>query len=233
MPLYLFNGKLLIQNGKLATSDKCCCGNCEYAILLCNSNAQKDNPFNIILNGQQIGTHILRDDGTIDGEFFVTHPDITLDMLSCENCEVCEQDDPWVQDTIALPPDFVIVIPNPAYVPGKDGFDLSNFALCQDCIGQGITPIPGEPIPPPWNIRTLPLDKNLINENGNNTFTLVNPLMPPQDPPLQGSYGRIWFIRFKFNTDENKFKVDAILLSTAFADGDPYVTFNYEFNVSC
>lgn len=240
-PLYLHNNKLLKRNNKLATSDDCCC--CQYAIFLCNSNAQKDNPFYVTLNGQQIGEHVLRAEGTIDGEFWVTNPDITLDMLSCENCEVCAQDEPWVQPEIALPPDPITgvseLIPNPAYVPGKAGFDLSSSALCKDCIGKGEVPLNSTTssavaVPAnPTEIRILPLDKNLINENGNNTITLVNPLTPPQTPALPGSYGRIWFIKFKFSDAENKFKVDSIILSTAYSSGDPYTVFNYDFDVFC
>lgn len=39
MPLYLSNGKLLVQNGKLAANNKCCCGGCEYACY-CHSRAE-------------------------------------------------------------------------------------------------------------------------------------------------------------------------------------------------
>lgn len=227
------NHKPVIRDGKLirlsadSTNNDCCCCN-EYAIFFCNSNAQRDNAYYVSLNGQQIGTHDPQDEGTIDGEFWTTHPDITLDALSCENCEVCAQDDPWVQDSIALPPDYTVVIDNPAYVPGKDGFDLSNFALCQDCIGEGVTPIEGETTPPPAEIRVLALDKTLLNESGNNTLDIVNSESPPS-PGSPGAYGRIWVINFKFNASENRFEVCSIILSTAYSDGDPSAAFSYEF----
>lgn len=209
----------------LGASCSACCG-AEYAIFLCNSNAQRDNRYYVSLNGEQIGTHELEDEGTIDGEFWTTHPEITLDALSCENCEVCAQDDPWVQDSIALPPDYTVVIDNPAYVPGKDGFDLSNFALCQDCIGEGVTPIEGQTTPPPSQIRVLSLDKNLLNDNGNNTLSIVNSDSPPL-PASPGAYGRIWVI--KFTKSENVWRADSIILSTAYSDGDPSASFVYEF----
>ena len=80
-PLYLYQNKLLVKDGKLATSDKCCCDkqDIEVAIYLCSPTNIRDNFFNVMLNGNLIGQYQPPHPGT--SMLWVTNMDITKDDL--------------------------------------------------------------------------------------------------------------------------------------------------------
>jgi len=57
-PLYLFNNKLLVKNGKLATSQDCCCDeDIEVAIYICSRSSLQDDWFDVRLNEKLIGQY--------------------------------------------------------------------------------------------------------------------------------------------------------------------------------
>lgn len=57
-PLFTYNGKLLVVDGKLAVHEDCCCDkDNEYTIEICNSNGVTDDDWKVELNGKDIGIH--------------------------------------------------------------------------------------------------------------------------------------------------------------------------------
>ena len=89
-PLFTYKGKLLQKNGKLANNQNCCCDN-EYGIMICNSNSILDDNFDVFLNNNKIGVH-LAPNGIIGGEFWVTDNAITRQILTCAQCDLCNND---------------------------------------------------------------------------------------------------------------------------------------------
>lgn len=80
-PLYLSNGKLLVNDGKLATSEDCCCKDIEVAIFICSNKNVIDNWFDVKLNEKLIGQYKPTQIG--QSMLFVTDMDITQDTM-CE-----------------------------------------------------------------------------------------------------------------------------------------------------
>ena len=227
-PLFLQNGKLLINDNKLATSEACCCS--EYAIFFCNSNGSHDAPYNIYLNNNLLGQHAIRPEGIIDGELWVTDPDITLDLFGCDECVDCANDLPW------LPPEESTSIrpyPPPDKLGGR-GDDLSLFALCRDCT-TGSIPLGADG----REIRILTFDRNFLVD-GDNTLVFQTPPWPWTNPPydvvlnqwenpdfFNTHYGRVW----AFKIAKNPLRVTSILFSSAFNDPStlqPTFTFTFE-----
>ena len=134
-PLYLYDGKLLAVDGKLAGNENCCCDQFEYGILTCNANSVTDDNFDIFLNGENIGTHIGAQDNVVNGSFWSTNNTITRQLLTCANCIICDNDPEGSEatvenelcDTCANSPDIQDQLVNKnLFIPGNNTINMVN-----------------------------------------------------------------------------------------------------------
>lgn len=134
-PLFTYNGKLLVVDGKLATNENCCCDQFEYGILTCNANFVTDDNFDVLLNGTKIGTHIGQQNNVANGSFWSTNNTITRQLLTCANCIICDNDpdlgggivNDELCDACANSPDIQDQLVNKnLFIPGNNTINMVN-----------------------------------------------------------------------------------------------------------
>jgi hypothetical protein len=132
-PLYLYNNKLLVKDGKLATSQDCCCKDIEVAIYICSNNNVRDDFFDVILNGKSIGQYQPPHAGA--SMLFVTDMNITKDHMCGPGWDGFPEDNPCqCDDTILF---------NKVQIQKEDFIDIDNNVRL--CPTQDNSP-PGTPI---------------------------------------------------------------------------------------